>query len=166
MTADHTRQSPEWYHMCYRNPERGARKLQRKQSIVTLGVNKVIIKPVHRGQTLNDSLPRLAGVKYLTLIDASSGHHNLKLDKKSSHLKTFCCPFGRYRYIRLPFRVALMGDLFQKKMDELFSGMSNVFVIADDILIAGFDELFKDHDETLEKMLQVCGQANLKLNED
>ena len=41
-----------------------------------------------------------------------------------------------------------------QKIDELFSGMPNVFGIADDILIAGFDK--QDHDETLGKVLQVC----------
>ena len=49
-----------------------------------------------------------------------------------------------------------MGNMFQKKIDEIFSGMSNVFSIADDILIAGFDVQVKDHDEILEKMLWVC----------
>ena len=34
-------------------------------------LNKVLIRPVHRGPTLNDILPRLAAcVKYITLIDA------------------------------------------------------------------------------------------------
>ena len=41
--------------------------------------------------------------------------------------------------------------------------MANVFGIADDILIAGFDDLGIDHDETLEKVLRICRQANLKL---
>ena len=43
--------------------------------------------------------------------------------------------------------------MFQKKKDEVLSGMSNVFGIADDILIAVFDKQWKDHDETLEKVL-------------
>ena len=30
--------------------------------------------------------------------------------------------------------------MFQKRINQLFSGMSNVFDIVDDILIAGFDE--------------------------
>ena len=33
-----------------------------------------------------------------------------------------------------------MEDMFQKKIDRLFSGMSNIFGTTDDILIAGFDE--------------------------
>ena len=45
------------------------------------------------GPTLNDILPRLAGIRYLTLIETSSGYHNLKPDQESSYLTTFSCPF-------------------------------------------------------------------------
>ena len=95
--------------------------------------NKVLIIPAHRGPTLNDTLLRLAGVKYLTLIDACSGYHNLQLDERSSCLTTFSCLFGRYRYSGLPFRVAPVGDMFWKKTDELFGSMPNIFGIANDI---------------------------------
>ena len=36
--------------------------------------------------------------------------------------------------------------MFQKRIDELFSALSNVIGIADDILNSGFDEWGKDHD--------------------
>ena len=39
----------------------------------------------------------------------------------------------------MPFGVAPVGDMFHMKIDELFSGMPNVFSIDDDILIAGFE---------------------------
>ena len=51
-------------------------------------LNKVLIRPVHREPTLNDILPRLAGVKCLTPTDESSGYNNPKLDKQS-YLTTF-----------------------------------------------------------------------------
>ena len=44
-------------------------------------LNKVLIRSVHRVLTLNDILPRLAGVTYLTPIDVSLGYLNLKLDQ-------------------------------------------------------------------------------------
>ena len=44
--------------------------------------------------------------------------------------------------------------------------MPNVFGIADDNLFAGFDEQGQDYDETVEKILWLCRQANLKLNKD
>ena len=43
---------------------------------------------------------------------------------------------------------------------------ANVFSIADDILIAGFDEQGKDQTFTLEKVFWVCRQENSKLNKD
>ena len=76
------------------------------------------------------------------------------------------CPFGRFQYTRLPFGPDLAGDVFYNKNDELLSGMLKVFHIPNDILIAGFDELAKDHDGTLEKTPWVCRQVNLKLNRD
>ena len=64
--------------------------------------------------------------------------------------------------------------MFQKKIDKIFNGMSNLFGIADDILAAGFDELGKDHNETLwslpsstsDEVLRICRQASLKLNRE
>ena len=38
-------------------------------------LNKAVIGPLHRGLTLNYILPRLASIKYHTLMDASSGNH-------------------------------------------------------------------------------------------
>ena len=47
-------------------------------------LNQALIRPVHRGPTLNDILPKLNKVQYLSLMDASSGYHNLWLDEKPS----------------------------------------------------------------------------------
>ena len=123
-------------------------------------LSKVLIKLVHRGSALNYILPRLAGVKYIIFINASSGYHNLKLNKRSSYLSAFSCLFGRYKYIQLSFGVATVGNIFQEKIYELFSDMPNIFIIADDILIAGFDELGKGLHATLDKELR---QADFKL---
>ena len=83
-------------------------------------LNKVLIRLVHRGPTLNYILPRLAGIKCISLIDTSSGYHNLKLDEQSSYLTTFSCLFGRNSYIQLSFGVVPAGDMFQRKIVELF----------------------------------------------
>ena len=81
-------------------------------------LNKVLIRPIHRGPTLNDILLRLAGVKYLTLINAYLGYDNLHLDEQSSYLTIFSCLFGRYRYIWLPFGVMQGDGMFQEKIDS------------------------------------------------
>ena len=111
--------------------------------LILARLNKTLITPVNGSLTLYDILPRPAGLKYLTLVDASSGYHNLNLDEKSSYLTAFSCSFDRYRYIRLPIRAAPTRDMIQK-IDEILSSISNIFGITDDILITGFDEWGKD----------------------
>ena len=67
---------------------------------------------------------------------------------------------------KIPFRVTLVSDMLQRKIDEMFHGLPNIFGIADDILIAGFDDPGRDHDERVDKVLEICMKANLKLNKD
>ena len=76
-------------------------------------LNQAIIRPVHRGPTLNDIFAKLNNVKYLSLIHASSGYHNLNLDERSSYLTIFTCQFGRYSY-------TLKEDMFQHQIDRIF----------------------------------------------
>ena len=129
-------------------------------------LNQALIRPVHRGPMLNNTLPRLNNVKYMSIIDASSRYHYLKLDEKSSYLTTFACPFGQYWYKQLPFRAAPVGDMFQCEIDEIFSDMPNVFGIMDDISDIGYDENGADHDVAVYKVLWRCEEVNLKLNKE
>ena len=129
-------------------------------------LNQVHIRPIHRWPTLNAIFPKLNNVKHLSVIDASSGYHNFKLDKRSLYLTICACQFDRYRYKRLPFGAAPMGDMFQHKIDEIFKNLPNVFGIANDILVVGYDTDGKDQDEMLPQVLQICRQVNLKLNKD
>ena len=59
-------------------------------------LNQALIRPIYRGPTFNNILPRLNNVKYMSIINASLGYHNLQLDTKSSYLTTFACPFCRH----------------------------------------------------------------------
>ena len=52
-------------------------------------LNKELVRPMQRGQTLNDIPPSQTGMKYVTFINASPGYYNLKLDNKSSYLTAF-----------------------------------------------------------------------------
>ena len=47
-------------------------------------LNQALIRPIHRGLTLIDILSKLNNAKYLSLLDLSSGYHNLKIDEKTS----------------------------------------------------------------------------------
>ena len=59
----------------------------------------------------------------MSIIDASSGYHNLKLGEKVLYQTAFTC---WYWYRLLLFGAAPAGSMFQWKIDEIFSNMSNV----------------------------------------
>ena len=129
-------------------------------------LNQVLTRLIHQGPTLNYILPRLNNVQYMSITDVSSGYHNLRLDIQSSYLTTFASPFGRYWYRCLPFGAALVGTMFQCKVNEIYNDMPNVFGIADDILMIGYGKDRRDHDEAVYSVLKQCQDMNLKLNKD
>ena len=106
----------------------------------------------------------MPNAKYLSVLDASSGFWQIKLDHESSKLCTFNTPFGRYSFKRLPFGISSAQDVFQTCMSEIFEDTEGVEVVVDDILVWGVDE--KQHDMRLEKVLQHARSRNLKLNKE
>jgi hypothetical protein len=133
-------------------------------------LNKALKRSHYPMQTIEDVLPQLANAKVFSTVDAKNGFWALKLDKESSKLTTFETPFGRYRWLRLPFGVSPAPELFQARMHEALRGLNGVACIADDILISGsgadMDEAQRDHDCNLIQLLERCRSEGLKLNKD
>ena len=56
--------------------------------------------------------------------------------------------------------------MFQRKIDEIFNDIPNIFGIADDILVIGYDKDGADHDKAVYNVLGQYWDVNLKLNKD
>ena len=125
-------------------------------------LNQALIRPVHRGTTLKNIFPKLNNEQYLSLIDASSKYYSLKLETRSAYITTFTYQFGKYRYKSMLFGEAPTGDMIQRKIDEIFKNLPNVFGIPDDILVVGYDRDGHDHDDILQRVLQVYRQPQTK----
>ena len=98
-------------------------------------------------KTLEETLPLLTNARFFTKLDARSGYCNIKLTDSSSYLTTFNTPFGRYRYLRLPFGLKSSQDEFQRKIDECFEGLPGVVALVDDVLVFGPSR--EEHDRNL-----------------
>lgn len=127
-------------------------------------LNKVIQRPHYPLKTLDDILPQLNGARYFTKMDATSGFWAINLKNESSLLTTFNTVFGRYRYLRLAMGLKNSMDLFQKKVDECFEGLSGVVAIVDDILVYGKSR--EEHDKNLRAVLNRALEKGLRLNEN
>ena len=66
------------------------------------------------------------------------------LHPESRKLMCVALPFDRFQWTRIPMGTVVAQDIFQSKLDSIFIGMEGVTGIADDMVIAGRDEM--EHD--------------------
>ena len=78
---------------------------------------------------------------------------------ESSFKCTFNTPFGRFRYLRLPFGISSAPEVYHKIVHQLFEGLPGVDKSVDDVIVWG--NTTEDHDETLQKVLEVARKNNL-----
>lgn len=104
----------------------------------------------------------LADAKFFSWLDANAGFHQIALDKQLSKICTFATPFGRYRFLRLPFGIASASEVFQKALNEVFDGLAGVRVYVEDVLIWGGTRA--EHDERLRRALETAEKAGLIFN--
>ena len=133
-------------------------------------LNKAIKRNHFPMPTLEDALPKLSHAKIFSLCDAKDGFLQVKIDDESSELTTFWTPFGKYRWLRMPFGLSSSPEEFQRRLSDALTGLEGVMIVADDILIHGKgetqEEAIKNHNENLSKLLERASKVNLRLNKD
>ena len=96
------------------------------------------------------------------------GFLQVELDDESNRLTTFQTPWGRHRWLRMPYGISPAPEYFQQKLDQNLQGLPGIYRIADDLLITGQggtkEEADKDHDANLVRLLQRCRERNIRLN--
>ena len=133
-----------------------------------LNLNRAIIRNHYPMPILDDITPKLHDAKVFSVLDAKDGFLQVALDESSSFLTTFWTPFGKYRWLRMPFGISSAPEEFQRRLDDILQGLDNVERIADDVIIYGTgptDELAeKSHDLAFENLLKRARSCNLKFN--
>ncbi|XP_053691200.1 retrovirus-related Pol polyprotein from transposon 412 [Sabethes cyaneus] len=131
-------------------------------------LNKPLRRPNLQFVTLEEILPELGQAKVFSTVDARKGFWHVVLDEASSKLTSFWTPFGRYRWLRLPFGISSAPEIFQSKLQEIIQGLNGVECLADDLLIYGrgstVEEALRDHNVNLEILLARLKQNHVKLN--
>ena len=112
----------------------------------------------------DDLLPDLPEARVLSKVDLASALWHLELDEESSKLTTFSTPYGRFRWLRLPFGLNLSSEIFQKRPNQELLGLEGVRCISDDILVYGTNK--KDHVQNFEMLLERCKEKSIELTKD
>ncbi|KAG5864975.1 hypothetical protein JTB14_012724 [Gonioctena quinquepunctata] len=93
-----------------------------------------------------------------------SGYHQISVRPMDRDKTAFICPFGIYRYNRMPFGLKNAPSTFQRLVDRFRSGLPGVTILAylDDLII--LSESFEKHLQDLDMVFQRLEMYKLRLN--
>lgn len=126
-------------------------------------LNRAIKRSHFQLPTLDEIASNLSGAKYFSKCDAKNGFWMLKLSENSSKLCTFSTPFGRYRFLRMPFGISCAPEIFHNEMYKIFK-MEGVEIYIDDVLIWGENKT--QHDKRVREVLRRAEECGVKFNKE
>ena len=115
-------------------------------------------------KTIEEVVQNMLGAKVFSKLDAASGYWQLKLDEESSKLCTFNTPFGRYRFLRLPFGIVSASETFQRVMSQIVEDIDGSEAVMDETVVLGKDQA--EHDTRLKQVMDKAKACGLKFDKD
>ena len=125
-------------------------------------VNKAIKRDHYKKPTVEEITHQLAGSKKFTKVDGTSSYLCIVLDYASSLLTTFNTPWGRYRFVCLPWGLTCAQDIFQQMIDQILECYERAIGIADNVVIHGKDN--EEHNQNLHRFMCIPREHGLVFN--
>ena len=119
-------------------------------------LNKVTRKFTWPMPKVKDICSKLNGAKYFSTLDLRAGYHHITLEKSWMPKTAFNSPFGKYEYIKVPFRLVQAPAYFQELMTRILKDFNFTIAHLDNILI--FSRKAEEH---LSHIRKVFGKPQL-----
>lgn len=127
-------------------------------------LNKSVKRRYYPIQPVDITLAQISGATVYSKLDANYGFWQVKLDEQSQDLTTFLTPFGRFKFLKLPFGISSAPEVFQECVNKTLSGQRNATAHMDDIVVWGKNQ--EEHDLVLEEVLKKLEKAGFTLNKE
>jgi hypothetical protein len=114
--------------------------------------------------TMEQLLQTMFGSKIVSLMDGFSGYNQVLVSEEDHFKTTFQTKWGTFAYKRMPFRLIIAGETFQRAMDVAFQGLINkcVVVYLDDVTV--YSKNREDHIQHLTQIFERCRKYSISLN--
>ena len=127
-------------------------------------LNEALEREPYHTRSVDEITAKLQGMTVFTIVDFMKGYWMVVHHPDSRRLTCMALPFGRFQWTHLPMGTVVAQDIFQSKLDAIFIGMEGVTGIADDMIIAGKDEM--EHNRNFLAFMEKCMENNLTLNSE
>ena len=98
-------------------------------------LNKVMRKFIWPMPKVEDIFSQLNGAKYFSTLDLRAGYHHIGLTTESIPKTAFTSPFGKYKYVKVPFGLAQAPAYFQELMTGVLKDLPFAMAYLDDIIM-------------------------------
>ena len=136
------------------------RKVNELQEVLGEGKKRGQIS-LHPLPKIDEMYAKLKGVKVFSTIDLRSGYYHITLGKDSRAKTGFVMPFGKYKFLMVPFSLAQAPAYFQLLMNQVLEGLLFAMTYLDDIIIFSNNE--EEHLLHLEEVFRWLRKAGLKM---
>ena len=112
---------------------------------------------------IDDAMDCLSGSTIFSVVDCTSGYHQVPLEEEASEMCAFSTRKGHWQYTKMPMGLRGSGMTFQKLITLLMAGMLHAEVLAylDDCIL--FSKSIDHHLRILEEVLSRFSAAKMKL---
>ena len=128
-------------------------------------INSLTVDDSFPMMRIQDILKNLGNAKYISTLDAEKGYWQVPLAENSKKYTAFRTRTGLYEYNVLAFGLKNAPACYQRLMNEVLVGLSDICTVyQDDIII--FSSSFSEHIKHLEIVLERLRNANITLKKD
>ena len=123
--------------------------------------NKVMRKFVWPMPNVEDIFSQLNGAKYFSTLDLRAGYHHIGLTADSISKTAFTSPFGKYEYVKVPFRLAQAPAYFQELMTGVLKDLPFAMAYLDNIII--YSSTPEEHLQHIKTVFEKLCHAKLSM---
>ena len=124
-------------------------------------LNKVTRKFIWPMPKVEDIFSQLNGAKYFSTLDLRAGYHHIGLTTDSIPKTAFTSPFGKYEYVKVPFRLAQAPAYFQELMTGVLKDLPFAMAYLDDIII--YSSTPEEHLQHIKTVFEKLRHAKLSM---
>ena len=133
-----------------------------KHLVIDYGaLNKVTRKFVWPMPKVEDIFSQRNGAKYFSTLDLRAGYHHIGLTTDSIPKTAFTSPFGKYEYVKVPFRLAQALAYFQELMTGVLKDLPFAMAYLDNIII--YSSTPEEHFEHIRTVFEKLCDAKLSM---
>lgn len=127
-------------------------------------LNEALYRELYQLPTFEEITSTIIGSKIFSTLDANRGFWQIELTEKASKLTTFSSPFGRFRFLRLPFGLRNAPEIFHRIFSEIFSDIPGVKIYIDDIIV--YAKSVEEHNKILKQVFARANEFGVRFNKE